>query len=216
HGKDENHFLVQATHFASNYFTTSLSQYIRIFCIAGVFLFISGICVNFSHNNYKRGFRLLTISLLLSLISWMISLVMNNGSFIIYFGILHCLAIAMLLSEPMKKLPKPLVFVLAVLMLGVGLYLEKNKINSHFLFIPFNITPKGFITADYYPILPYGAFYLFGYLVGGRLYQDKTSLFRKERNIVPFNFLGKTALWFYLIHQIFLFLFLYLVGLILL
>ena len=214
YGKDENHILIQATRFALSYQTTPLSYYIRIFCIAGVFLFISGICVNFSHNNYKRGFRLLIIALILNLVTWVFSMVMNNKGFIIYFGILHCLAIAMLISETIKKLPKPVVFLIAALILGVGLYLERHKINSHFLFVPFNIIPEGFVTADYYPLLPYCAFYIFGYLVGNRLYGRKVSLFKKDRNIPPFNFLGKNALGFYFTHQIFLFIFLYLIGLI--
>ncbi len=198
---DKNHFLTALAGLAKSYRGTLFADYFRVIFIAGVFLFISGICANFSRNNYARGLRLLAIAFLLSLVSWGFALFARNDAFIIYFGILHCLAVAMLISEPLKKLPDVAVFILAVLIIIAGLAFESVRTESIIIFIPFNIRPIVFNTADYYPLLPHLAFYFFGYLFGKRLYAQKKSLFSRERNIPPFNFFGRNALPFYFIHQ---------------
>jgi len=210
--QNATHPLAKIAATAYNYRFSIASYFFRIFLIAGIFLFVSGICAHLSRNNYKRGFRLLIIAIALSMVSWLFSIIMNNSGFIIYFGILHCLSAAMLLTEPIKKIPKPIVFLAALMILAVGFYLDSNKINAHYLLIPFNITPEHFVTADYYPLFPFLAFYLLGYLFGGRLYRTKQSHFQKERNIPPFNHLGRNALLYYFLHQIVIIVLLYLAG----
>ena len=59
---------------------------------AGTFIFLSGVCCNFSRNNTKRGVRLFMWGVLITVVTLCIDLAdeMFHGIFI-YFGILTCL-----------------------------------------------------------------------------------------------------------------------------
>jgi len=209
-----NHFLVKIAELGYDYRQTDISLIFRIAFISGVFLFVSGISANLSKNNLKRGLKLLIIALTLSVGTFVAAEFTGSSSIIIYFGILHLLAISMILTPLLKKLNKWLLLVLAVLIIFLGHYFENFNFDSSYLLVPFNITPSSFTTADYYPLFPYLSLYIIGLISGSLIYKDKKSLFKKDLNIIPLNFLGRNALWLYFAHQVLLIVFLYLIGII--
>lgn len=64
---------------------------------AGLFMFISGIACNLSHSNLGRGLKLLALAMGVTLVTW---LALPDD--IITFGILHFLAVCMILAGLLK------------------------------------------------------------------------------------------------------------------
>lgn len=208
------HYLNVIANAVSLYRKNDISNIFRFLFIASVFLFISGVSSTLSRNIVKRGVRVLIISLLITLITFIIYLITGSKSIIIYFGILHCISVCMLLTPQFKKLDKRLLFMLAIIIIFLGFYFGQLKINTFWL-IPFNITGFAFTTADYYPIFPYMGIYILGLLFGSWYFNKKKNIKSpKEYKMNIFTYFGKNALVWYFIHQAFLIVFLVLFTLI--
>ena len=69
------------------------------------------------------------------------------------------------------------------------------------LLIPVGIRPRGFASADYYPLVPYLAVFILGVLVYKLYYYKKQSLFgfRIEHPVI--TTMSKSSLMIYLVHQ---------------
>ena len=217
-----SHFLYKLTQWAHAYRIMPASSFIRFVFISGVFLFVSGISANLSKNNYKRGLKLLIISVSLTIITIIVSQIIGY-SIAIYFGILHCLAVAMLLSPLFMKMNKWLLTLLGVLVVFLGIYFGTLDVMSNpflkffsktYLLVPFNIITPGFVSSDFYPIFPFMGIYILGIVFGKLTYRQGKSIFKTDYNLIPLNYLGRNALWLYFAHQIILFVLLYLIGLI--
>lgn len=188
---------------AADYRNSEFSWWFRIFCIAGVFLFISGISGNLSRNNEKRGIRLLVIAMMLTLGTVIAYLFGMSSGIIIYFGILHCLSVAMMLTPLFKKAPVWVFVVVIAAIFGIGFYLENNLVSGDWFLMPLGLPPKFFTTADYYPLLPYLGFYFLGLLFGRYVYRRKESLVVIPDRLQPkwLCNLGRHALFIYFFHQ---------------
>ena len=64
---------------------------------AGIFVFLCGISCHLSHNNWKRGGMLALIAIGISLVMWLADFLNLLPGQMIWFGILHFLATAILL-----------------------------------------------------------------------------------------------------------------------
>ena len=69
---------------------------------AALFIVISGISSRLSHDNTKRGVRLLCIALALTVVTVIIMPMMNFEGAEIYFGILHLLSLSMLIFSALR------------------------------------------------------------------------------------------------------------------
>lgn len=183
-------------------------EVIRFIFISGIFLLVSGISANLSKSNFKRGVKLLIISIILSLITVIIAIITGQYNFIIYFGILHCLSVCMILTPVMKQIPKGILIIIGLAIIVVGIFLSKNNFHGHWLLLPFNFTPSFFVTGDYYPLFPFMGVYILGYVLGSYIYKEKCSLFNSDYNLPPFNYFGRNALWLYFVHQVVIIIFL--------
>lgn len=193
------------------------------YLILFIFFFISGISMNFSKNNIKRGWQILAggaVITFLTIIGCLIKLT-NYPEHFIPFGVLSCYGVSILIVEGVKKLT---------------LKLSKNNINawiivSFFIFlvssymevfylangtnIQFNLnTVDGTILeiigcifgftrfgADYFPIFPYIGFIALGNVMGLLIYGNKKSLFKKEYKFCkPINYIGSHTMRIYLLH----------------
>lgn len=204
-----NSFLVNISSWCYKYTFSDAKNIINtIFCWA-IFMFVSGISSTLSRNNLKRGLRLLGIATIFSIGTFIVTIVMKhfnyNMEITIYFGILQCLAICMLLTPLLNKLKNYQLIILGVLIIG-SYFITKNVYVDHLFFLPFNIRPENLATMDYQPLIPRLGIYILGMVVGRTIYKDKKSIFKKERNIQPLTFFGKNALWLYFAHQVVLFL----------
>ena len=171
-----------------------------------LFLLISGICVTLGSHPIRRGLMVFGGGLLVSAVTiGMVILDFAGTDMIIWFGILHCLGVCMLLWPLFRKLHPVFLLLLGVAMVATGLYLNVYVRVSFPWLIPFGILHPEFASSDYFPLLPNLGFFLLGCFLGKTLYRGKESLFPRvnDKNplIVFLSGCGKHSLWIYLLHQ---------------
>lgn len=143
--------------------------------------------------------RFLTIgcaALLISLVTYIIDL-----HTFIRFGVLHCIAVSMLIL--------PFVLPLGVwnAVLGIGILLLPFWIGTQAsgtnLLVPFGLMPSGFSTLDFVPLFPWLGVILIGCALGHALYVKEwmPEMKRVPRWVERISIPGKYSLSFYLLHQ---------------
>jgi uncharacterized membrane protein len=144
---------------------------------ASLFLIVSGIAVNFSTRSLKRALIVLACALLISAVTYL-----YDPRTFIYFGILHCIGLGMMLLIPLRKL-KELNILIGIAILTL---------------LP---TPNApFPTLDYYPLLPWFGLMMIGAGLGHYLYiRNDLRIFRFPLSV--FSFPARNALLIYMVHQ---------------
>lgn len=170
-----------------------------------LFLLISGICVTLGSRSVRRGLIVFACGLIVSAATWgMYRFWDFHRSIIIYFGVLHCLGICMLLWPPFKKCPAWFLAVAGLAVTGAGFWANAQTVESPWLF-PLGLTTGSFASSDYFPLLPYFGFFLLGAALGKSVYRKKQTLFPKINAQNPilgfFQLCGRHSLWIYLLHQ---------------
>lgn len=163
---------------------------------AGIlFILISAVSCTFSRSNNKRAVKILLLALLVSVISHL-----YNFDYGIKFGILHFLALSILLYPIFKEFRAVSLIVIGTLVIIMGNYLDYVPVTHNYLFI-FNLTANSWVSGDYYPLFPWFGVFLYGMAIGKMLYRNRKSLFSKapQGNII--NYLGRHTLSVYLLHQ---------------
>lgn len=170
-----------------------------------LFILLSGICVTLGRHHIKRGLAVFGCGLVVTLATVLMWLFGFDESILIYFGVLHCLGVCMLLWAVFRKLPDWALIILGVAMVAAGLYLNHVTLVDFPYLLPLGFTFPGLNTSDYFPLLPNLGYFLLGAVIGRHLYARKETLFPKvnERNpIIRFlSFCGRQSLWIYLGHQ---------------
>ena len=169
-----------------------------------LFLVLSGVCVTLGSHSVRRGIVVLGGGLLCTVVTVLMWKCGFDKSIIIYFGILHCLGACMLLWPMYKTMPWWALLFHGVAFTALGfLIMDMTATASWMVVLGFDL--PGFVTSDYFPLLPNLGFFLIGAALGRLIYQKKKSLFPclNERNwfLRPFCFCGRHSLWIYLIHQ---------------
>ena len=169
-----------------------------------LFLMISGICVNLGTNSLRRGLTVLGGGLIVTAVTVTLYLTgLCDASVIIYFGILHCMGICMLLWPLVRKCPGWLMIPMGLGLVFLGKYLDTLTVNTYWL-IPLGLCPAEFESSDYFPLIWNLGFFLMGAGAGRYLYRKKTSLLPKVKQVLPLRFLefcGRHTLLIYLLHQ---------------
>lgn len=180
---------------------------------AGIFVLLCGFACRLSRNNFKRGGLLALVAVGMSAV-----LFLFMPDQMIWFGILHCLAVCILLFAAMRKLldkipPLVGVIVSAVLFLltwhvpfyegryfGIEPFFAWHYpirwILNEWL-IPFGIGRT--LSSDLFPLLPWFFCFLAGTFLGR--WQQKLPAFTKKRHCPPLAFIGRHSLLIYLAHQ---------------
>ena len=204
-----NPTLLKICNWCYNYIFSDAKMIINTILCWAIFMLVAGISSTLSRNNIKRGLRLLVIATIFSLGTFIVTLFLKqtnpNINYTIYFGILQCLAICMLLTPLLSKLKNYQLIILGVLIIGAYFITNNIKVDHLFL-LPFNIYPKNLMTLDYQPLIPRLGIYMIGMVIGRTIYKNKQSIFKKDIKIQPLNFFGKNTLWLYFVHQVILFL----------
>lgn len=202
--------LLNFSDFAKNYFYSPLRTSAEPF-IAALFFLICGISSTFSKNNLKRGFLLLIISLILSISSYY---VMPDQ--FIHFGVLTSLAFCILIYEFLNRLcngNKTAVTLLATMLAIIlslinyygetGAILPSSKLCSIFV-SRWAIYNNFYSPGDFFPLFPHLTVMLFGVVIGNVFYKNKQSYLPFDCIVTkPVNFVGRHALYFYFIPQLF-------------
>lgn len=180
--------------------------------IAVVFLFLAltGICCSFSRSNLKRGSKLLLVALALSIGTDILGAVMGERDMVIMFGVLHCIAVTLILVGVSMKYISSKWFYLAVgiVMIGAGLYFERDQVymslysNEPLRVLAATITGEAASGSDNFSLFLYGGQIFVGVFLGKLLYRERRSLagFEYKNNIVSFT--GRHSLVVYIAHQV--------------
>lgn len=186
---------------------------------AGLFIFICGISCHLSHSNLRRGLLLAGVSIVISAFLWFFM-----RSEMIWFGILHFLAIAILLFALLKPLlahipPWIGIAACAFLMLITWWVPTAHNADGGSYFgirgllaveLPDWLAsqnwlyPLGFWyipSADYFPLLPWLFCFLGGSFVGVWVEQGRTPRWMYKSRLPIFSWLGRHTLIIYILHQ---------------
>lgn len=196
---------------ARTYWYHPVREGARVLVIA-VFLLLCGICCHFSKSNVKRGGRLLFLSLCITLGSFLIGCLIGDIDFMIAFGILHCIALSLLLVGLFQKfgLNRWLFLILGVALTAVGLYFNADVRYVSYESRPFLETLWGQMVGTMYAgsdscsLTLFGGPILIGVFLGETLYKERRSLLfsRYREGVLPT--IGRNSLLFYLLHQLLL------------
>ena len=170
------------------------------------FLFISGLCVTFSSRPVKRGLQVIGCGMVITAVTvGMYLLNFADKSIIIYFGVLQCLGVCMLLWPLFRKLPKIWLLVLGIVLSAVGLHLKFNVWVDFPWLIPLGFVPRSFASSDFFPLLPNFGYFLIGAFLGKTFYPTRVTRFpgvNPENPLIRFfGFWGKHSLLIYMAHQ---------------
>ena len=171
-----------------------------------LFLLISGISATLGRRSFHRGLVVFGCGLLITAVTaGMYFFRMASAAIIIYFGVLQCLGVCMMLWPLFRRLPWWALTALGLAMVALGLWLVGLPHVDTWLLIPFGLRAKTFLSGDYFPLFPNLGFFLLGAALGRTLYRQKTSLLlRVNAHAAPLRFLqwvGKHSLFIYLAHQ---------------
>lgn len=136
------------------------------YMIAGSFIAISGVCARLSKRPLRRGLIVLAAALLVSAVTYLIGAP-------VYWGILHLLGVCMLLYAAARRrweaLPGIYACGAALLIFALTFMLPiRVRVGVPFLF-PLGLRTAAFASADYYPLLPWGALFFAAAAAGERL-----------------------------------------------
>lgn len=180
-----------------------------------LFILLSGICVTLGSRAVRRGVIVFLCGLVCTLVTWALAEYnMISDWIVIWFGILHCLGVCMMLWPLVRRLPVPILAFLGVGIIVLGFWLNKQTVDTPWL-VGLGVTYPGFSSGDYFPLFPNFGYFLLGAVAGKLLYRNKTTLFPKVNSDAPvLRFLqscGRHSLWIYLLHQPVLYALLYLI-----
>jgi uncharacterized membrane protein len=134
----------------------------------------------------------------------------------VYFGILQCLAVAMLVYGAAFEKSGPFVSAAwGALALGLGAVLPflKRALAVRFdWLLPFGIHSPSFSSFDYFPLIPWFGVFLIGSALGKSVYASKRSLLPWRLPGTFVNTAGRHSLLIYLVHQPVIMGVLYLLG----
>ena len=171
-----------------------------------LFLLLSGICVTLGRRSVRRGLIVFGCGLLCTAVTvGMYRLGLSGNGIQIYFGVLHCLGVCMILWPVFRRLPWWALLSLGIGIIVTGLWVFEPMRVSYPWLLPLGIQPGGLITSDYFPLFPNLGFFLLGSALGKTLYRRQQSLLPRvnDRNFL-LRFLqlcGRQSLWIYLLHQ---------------
>lgn len=193
--------------FATAYWNSDIRGVVRPIVIMCFFV-ICGISCSFSRNNFKRGIIALVLAFAMTGVTYLIGMP-------ILFGVLHMLAVSILvvalirLATRNKPYVTALVSIIIGLMFIIGDAILQNvnvTTNNWLCFISNVFTDSKFLSFDYFPMMPNTGAVLIGSALAPLLYRKRVTLlprldtqFRWYR---PFNFCGRHALIFYVAHQV--------------
>jgi uncharacterized membrane protein len=146
--------------------------------------------------NSYRGLRLIGLGLLITLVTYI--LFRDNT---IWFGILHFLGLAILISIPLCRY-KWINMLLAAILFA-GYFPIRDLYTDSYTGLIFGIMPASYASYDHYALIPWLGYVLIGIALGNWLYADGKAFIKRmptapERALAK---IGKYSLWIYLIHQ---------------
>lgn len=171
-----------------------------------LFVFLSGVCVTLGSRSVKRGLTVFAGGMVCTIATWgMYLLGMAGKGIIIYFGVLHCLGVCMMLWSAFRRCKSWQLAVLGAVLAASGWWIRYRVLAETPCLMPLGFVYPGFASSDYFPLMPNLGYFLLGAALGKKLYREKKTLlpdFPAEHPVVRFfRFCGRHSLTIYLAHQ---------------
>ena len=167
---------------------------------AGIFVILSGVSSTLSRSNLRRGVKLLVVAAAVTAITWFF-----EPSAVVLFGILHCLAVSILLYGALFERKGPVACVVwGAVVMGLAVFLPMLRTAMAVDFdwlLPFGIYGPTFASYDYFPLIPWFGIFLAGAALGKTVYAPGKSLFPRPPRETFINFAGRHSLLIYVVHQ---------------
>jgi uncharacterized membrane protein len=167
---------------------------------ATLFVVLSGISSTLSRSNVRRGLKLLALSLGVTAVTYVF-----EPSSAVYFGILQCLALSMLVYGAAFVKAGPVAYAACgALVLGLGAALPALTGGATIRFdwlLPLGIHSPEFSSYDYFPLVPWFGVFLAGAALGKWAYAPGRSLIPRPPGETFINVAGRHSLLIYLVHQ---------------
>jgi len=169
-----------------------------------LFIILSGICIGFSKNSFKRGLVVFLAGVFLSLSSYLVYyLGYEMATILMRFNILNLIGFCMIIYPILKKIPKPVLVVLGIAILVIGYYVSEHMIVESLYLYPLGFRPGTFSDYEWRPILPNLGYFMFGMLLGPLIYKEKKSLIPQISDKAPiiniFCLIGRNSLQVYVV-----------------
>lgn len=145
-------------------------------------------------NFLQRGLFVFALGVLLTILS-----LVFFPRYAIWFGVLHLIGIATIVSFALVNRPR-VAIVLGALVIGIGLLVSLNALTvPHWL----AVFPFDFTTFDYFPVFPWLGVVWLGLGLGGFLYPAARARLNLENNGMArkLALLGNNSLAIYFVHQ---------------
>ncbi len=167
---------------------------------AVLFVVLSGASATLTRSNVRRGLRLLAVSLAVTAATYVF-----DPASAVWFGILQCLAVSMLLFGGLFEKARPAALaVWGSLIIAASAAVPAAKAalapRTDWL-MPFGLTSPSFSSFDYFPLLPWLGVFLAGAALGRAVYAGKRSLLPGRWPATFVNWAGRRSLLIYLVHQ---------------
>lgn len=174
------------------------------YIFAGLFIFLSGVSSRFSRSNIRRGLIVIAVAAVISAVTYYMEMP-------IWFGVLHLLGFSMLFFGLTRKLwdltPRKAAPVLFIALIVAGAlataYLRPTSgyIGIRGLLWVLGWSQPGFISFDYFPLLPWLFVFLLGTWAGLYIAERKLPEWLYEAEPPVFPAIGRKALLIYILHQ---------------
>lgn len=170
-----------------------------------LFVMLSGISVTLGSHCIRRGLTVFAGGMICTVVTvCMYYLGMANRGIIIYFGVLHCIGVCMMLWPAFRRWPVWILAGLGTILAAVGLYLRFQVFDFPWLVV-LGFSFQGFSSSDYFPLMPNLGYFLIGGALGKAFYRQKRTLLpRVNPECIPIRmltFCGRHSLLIYLLHQ---------------
>lgn len=191
------------------------SDYAKFGYVASVnFILLAGVSSQLTRSNAARGAKLLVIAFFFTVVTLFIT-----PEFPIYFGILHMLAVCMLIysviGKYLEKIPKWVGAVTSLIIFALLFNLPNGYLGFEGFFtveLPeflydsgslymYGFPSDNFAVSDYWPIFPWLFLYFVGTFLGGFVKENKLPKWTKKNICPPLAFLGRHSLIIYIVHQ---------------
>jgi len=171
---------------------------------AGLFIFLSGVSSRFSRGNTNRGAKALIIAMLITYVTVRMGMP-------IWFGVLHLLGFSMLFFGITQKfwdiIPRkaaPIIYITVIIttaLLREHVDITVSNVWLHDIVSILGWPQKGFISLDYFPLLPWIFVFLLGTWAGIYIKDRKLPEWFYEAKFPFFPAVGRKALFIYVLHQ---------------
>jgi uncharacterized membrane protein len=208
------HFLFDLNYFAGQLIMLSQGMFLFLGRFsAASFVFLVGLSLTISYSRASRvksgwllfkkylfrGIKIFFLGLLITLFTFLFF-----PSYTIFFGVLHFIGLSIILAFPFVR-KRFFAFFLAFVFVLAGLWIGQFTFPFPWL-LWLGLKPAGFLSFDYFPILPWFGLVLFGLFAGNKLYPGGRRAFKigdfSKNPVVRFlSFLGRHSLVIYFLHQ---------------